>query len=225
MCPRMGAGWLEIHEFWVVLHLGFFQTQWLSLTFVCIGLCDRQSVGYQGERCSGILVLQRGMAGVLHGSPCLTVRLSAAAEPEAEERYRSSVRAASLCRGSLRTPRPEEGGAAGGWQGAARGSRCGEEGAGVPQAAPECSAPGRCPGLSLSTNGGKRWRSARSGPQVFVWKSLLSGTAETSTSNKKPLGLSLNVVSSPFHCSEVNCEGQQPVGFSVTKKYILFILI
>uniref|UniRef100_A0A8B9BTZ7 Grid2 interacting protein n=1 Tax=Anser brachyrhynchus TaxID=132585 RepID=A0A8B9BTZ7_9AVES len=37
-----------------------------------------------------------------------------APEPEAEERYRSSVRAASLCRGSLRTPRPEEGGAAGG---------------------------------------------------------------------------------------------------------------
>lgn len=34
----------------------------------------------------------------------------------------------------------------------------------------------------------------------------------------KPLGLSLNVVSSPFHCSEVNCEGQQPTGFSVTKK-------
>ncbi|XP_062444140.1 delphilin isoform X2 [Rhea pennata] len=38
---------------------------------------------------------------------------SIAAEPEAEERHRSSVRAASLCRGSLRTPRPEEGGAAG----------------------------------------------------------------------------------------------------------------
>ncbi|XP_067162376.1 delphilin [Apteryx mantelli] len=38
---------------------------------------------------------------------------SLAAEPEAEERHRSSVRAASLCRGSLRTPRPEEGGAAG----------------------------------------------------------------------------------------------------------------
>ncbi|NWR79486.1 GRD2I protein, partial [Centropus unirufus] len=38
---------------------------------------------------------------------------SAAAEPEAEERYRSSVRGASLCRGSLRTPRPEEGGASG----------------------------------------------------------------------------------------------------------------
>ncbi|NXF53632.1 GRD2I protein, partial [Oceanites oceanicus] len=38
---------------------------------------------------------------------------SAAAEPEAEDRYRSSVRGASLCRGSLRTPRPEEGGAAG----------------------------------------------------------------------------------------------------------------
>ncbi|XP_069666639.1 delphilin isoform X4 [Haliaeetus albicilla] len=35
------------------------------------------------------------------------------AEPEAEDRYRSSVRGASLCRGSLRTPRPEEGGAAG----------------------------------------------------------------------------------------------------------------
>ncbi|NWW78470.1 GRD2I protein, partial [Climacteris rufus] len=32
---------------------------------------------------------------------------------EAEDRYRSSVRGASLCRGSLRTPRPEEGGAAG----------------------------------------------------------------------------------------------------------------
>ncbi|XP_009328238.1 PREDICTED: delphilin [Pygoscelis adeliae] len=30
-----------------------------------------------------------------------------------EDRYRSSVRGASLCRGSLRTPRPEEGGAAG----------------------------------------------------------------------------------------------------------------
>lgn len=50
-------------------------------------------------------------------------------------------------------------------------------------------------------------------------------TAETSSSNAKPLGLSLNVISSPFHCSEVNCEGQQPAGFSVTKKYILFIPI
>ncbi|KAM6320104.1 delphilin [Podargus strigoides] len=39
---------------------------------------------------------------------------SLAAEPEAEERYRSSVRGASVCRGSLRTPRPEEGGAAAG---------------------------------------------------------------------------------------------------------------
>ncbi|KAM6121706.1 delphilin [Phoenicopterus ruber ruber] len=38
---------------------------------------------------------------------------SLAAEPDAEERYRSSIRGASLCRGSLRTPRPEEGGAAG----------------------------------------------------------------------------------------------------------------
>ncbi|OWK50162.1 Delphilin [Lonchura striata] len=34
-----------------------------------------------------------------------------AAEAEAEDRYRSSVRGASLCRGSLRTPRPEEGAA------------------------------------------------------------------------------------------------------------------
>ncbi|XP_053936900.1 delphilin isoform X2 [Cuculus canorus] len=38
---------------------------------------------------------------------------SLAAEPEAEDHYRSSVRGASLCRGSLRTPRPEEGGASG----------------------------------------------------------------------------------------------------------------
>ncbi|XP_061849370.1 delphilin isoform X1 [Colius striatus] len=42
-----------------------------------------------------------------------TPTLSLEAEPEAEDRYRSSVRGASLCRGSLRTPRPEEGGAAG----------------------------------------------------------------------------------------------------------------
>ncbi|NXI04766.1 GRD2I protein, partial [Pachycephala philippinensis] len=35
----------------------------------------------------------------------------AAAEAEAEDWYRSSVRGASLCRGSLRTPRPEEGAA------------------------------------------------------------------------------------------------------------------
>ncbi|NXE94048.1 GRD2I protein, partial [Menura novaehollandiae] len=35
----------------------------------------------------------------------------AAAEAEVEDRYRSSVRGASLCRGSLRTPRPEEGAA------------------------------------------------------------------------------------------------------------------
>ncbi|OPJ87486.1 delphilin [Patagioenas fasciata monilis] len=38
---------------------------------------------------------------------------SLAAEPDAEDRYRSSVRGASLCRGSLRTPCPDEGGAAG----------------------------------------------------------------------------------------------------------------
>ncbi|XP_064887253.1 delphilin isoform X1 [Columba livia] len=38
---------------------------------------------------------------------------SLAAEPDAEDRYRSSIRGASLCRGSLRTPRPDDGGAAG----------------------------------------------------------------------------------------------------------------
>ncbi|NWT62904.1 GRD2I protein, partial [Erythrocercus mccallii] len=37
------------------------------------------------------------------------------AEAEAEDRYRSSIRGASLCRGSLRTPRPEEGAAGVGW--------------------------------------------------------------------------------------------------------------
>ncbi|RLV91757.1 hypothetical protein DV515_00014031 [Chloebia gouldiae] len=42
---------------------------------------------------------------------CLTEVFPAAAEAEAEDRYRSSVRGASLCRGSLRTPRPEEGAA------------------------------------------------------------------------------------------------------------------
>ncbi|NXO20130.1 GRD2I protein, partial [Cisticola juncidis] len=41
----------------------------------------------------------------------LTEVFPAAAEAEAEDRYRSSVRGASLCRGSLRTPRPEEGAA------------------------------------------------------------------------------------------------------------------
>ncbi|XP_064529648.1 delphilin [Pseudopipra pipra] len=45
--------------------------------------------------------------------PCLTEVSPAAAEAEVEDRFRSSVRGASLCRGSLRTPRPEEGGAAG----------------------------------------------------------------------------------------------------------------
>lgn len=57
MCPRVGAGWPEIHEFRMALHLGFFQTRWLSLTLVCFGPCVRQSVGYQEARCSGILVL------------------------------------------------------------------------------------------------------------------------------------------------------------------------
>ncbi|NXM13584.1 GRD2I protein, partial [Ploceus nigricollis] len=42
-------------------------------------------------------------------SPCS--RTDTSAEAEAEDRYRSSVRGASLCRGSLRTPRPEEGAA------------------------------------------------------------------------------------------------------------------
>ncbi|NXJ30794.1 GRD2I protein, partial [Dicrurus megarhynchus] len=46
------------------------------------------------------------------GSSCASQELfPAAAEAEAEDRYRSSVRGASLCRGSLRTPRPEEGAA------------------------------------------------------------------------------------------------------------------
>ncbi|XP_072791895.1 delphilin [Taeniopygia guttata] len=46
------------------------------------------------------------------GGPAVPHRgVSAAAEAEAEDRYRSSVRGASLCRGSLRTPHPEEGAA------------------------------------------------------------------------------------------------------------------
>ncbi|KFQ99953.1 Delphilin, partial [Nipponia nippon] len=52
--------------------------------------------------------------GPAHTSHALRRVFSAAAEPEAEDRYRSSIRGASLCRGSLRTPRPEEGGAAAG---------------------------------------------------------------------------------------------------------------
>ncbi|NXI28130.1 GRD2I protein, partial [Sterrhoptilus dennistouni] len=47
----------------------------------------------------------------LAGERDLTEVFPAAAEAEAEDRYRSSVRGASLCRGSLRTPRPEEGAA------------------------------------------------------------------------------------------------------------------
>ncbi|XP_021267336.1 delphilin, partial [Numida meleagris] len=46
-------------------------------------------------------------------APDPEVVLEGQPEPEAEERYRSSVRGASLCRSSLRTHRPEEGGAAG----------------------------------------------------------------------------------------------------------------
>ncbi|NXF34329.1 GRD2I protein, partial [Nyctibius bracteatus] len=53
---------------------------------------------------------ERKAPALRHGH---AVVFSAAADPEAEDRYRSSVRGASLCRGSLRTPRPEEGGAAG----------------------------------------------------------------------------------------------------------------
>ncbi|NWW33235.1 GRD2I protein, partial [Panurus biarmicus] len=41
----------------------------------------------------------------------LSSRMDTWSEAEAEDRYRSSVRGASLCRGSLRTPRPEEGAA------------------------------------------------------------------------------------------------------------------
>ncbi|NXR19171.1 GRD2I protein, partial [Cinclus mexicanus] len=41
----------------------------------------------------------------------LSSRMDASSEAEAEDRYRSSIRGASLCRGSLRTPRPEEGAA------------------------------------------------------------------------------------------------------------------
>ncbi|NXM58431.1 GRD2I protein, partial [Illadopsis cleaveri] len=41
----------------------------------------------------------------------LRSRMDMSSEAEAEDRYRSSVRGASLCRGSLRTPRPEEGAA------------------------------------------------------------------------------------------------------------------
>ncbi|KFP10508.1 Delphilin, partial [Egretta garzetta] len=53
---------------------------------------------------------ERKAPALRHGH---AVVFSAAAEPEAEDRYRSSIRGASLCRGSLRTPRSEEGGAAG----------------------------------------------------------------------------------------------------------------
>ncbi|NWX56157.1 GRD2I protein, partial [Promerops cafer] len=42
---------------------------------------------------------------------CPHSRTDTLSEAEAEDRYRSSVRGASLCRGSLRTPRPEEGAA------------------------------------------------------------------------------------------------------------------
>ncbi|XP_062359838.1 delphilin [Cinclus cinclus] len=40
-----------------------------------------------------------------------TIPGNGSSEAEAEDRYRSSIRGASLCRGSLRTPRPEEGAA------------------------------------------------------------------------------------------------------------------
>ncbi|NXJ94672.1 GRD2I protein, partial [Corythaixoides concolor] len=53
---------------------------------------------------------ERKAPALRHGH---AVVFSAAAEPEAEDRYRSSVRGASLCRGSLRTSHPEEEGAAG----------------------------------------------------------------------------------------------------------------
>ncbi|NXV46181.1 GRD2I protein, partial [Uria aalge] len=56
---------------------------------------------------------ERKLRGLTRTGHALRRVFSAAAEPEAEDRYRSSIRGASLCRGSLRTPRPEEGGAAG----------------------------------------------------------------------------------------------------------------
>ncbi|XP_055659689.1 delphilin isoform X3 [Falco peregrinus] len=55
----------------------------------------------QGSGAMPTLVVEEGIVNVSN------------VEPEAEDRYRSSIRGASLCRGSLRTPRPEEGGAAG----------------------------------------------------------------------------------------------------------------
>ncbi|NXO41889.1 GRD2I protein, partial [Locustella ochotensis] len=57
------------------------------------------------DRFLGYKALAGGLGAVPHGV------FPAAAEAEAEDRYRSSVRGASLCRGSLRTPRPEEGAA------------------------------------------------------------------------------------------------------------------
>lgn len=68
-------------------------------------LCVRWAWGYL---CQG----EEGWGAV--GSSCASQELfPAAAEAEAEDRYRSSVRGASLCRGSLRTSRPEEGAAGG----------------------------------------------------------------------------------------------------------------
>lgn len=140
--------------------------------------------------------------GVGHGGlwwvcAYLTTVFSAAAEPEAEERYRSSVRGASLCRSSLRTNRPEEGGAAGG---------CCR--VGVLQAAPRCS--GLCWHPDLGTAGGRRWR-----PAWSLWKSIF--LKELCSSNKKPHGLILNTISTPLYCSEVKCRGKPSMGFAVTK--------
>lgn len=55
-----------------------------------------------------------GAAGTGAHRPSLMKGVFRTAEPDAEDRYRSSIRGASLCRGSLRTPRPDDGGAAGG---------------------------------------------------------------------------------------------------------------
>ncbi|XP_051655730.1 delphilin isoform X4 [Manacus candei] len=55
----------------------------------------------QGSGAMPTLVVEEGIVNISN------------AEAEVEDRFRSSVRGASLCRGSLRTPRPEEGGAAG----------------------------------------------------------------------------------------------------------------
>ncbi|KFO10405.1 Delphilin, partial [Balearica regulorum gibbericeps] len=73
--------------------------------------CQQKIARFLGYKSLAGMGELRGPARTSHA---LRRVFPAAAEPEAEDRYRSSVRGASLCRGSLRTPRPEEGGAAAG---------------------------------------------------------------------------------------------------------------